>query len=51
MAFLKTSAITDAPDQLELILACLQEFILPIFQDFCAGRIFVKKWNAGGPWK
>jgi len=41
VAFLKTSAITDAPDQLESILACLREFISPIFQALCAGRTFV----------
>ena len=50
-AFLTTSAITEAPDQLELILNCLQEFILPIFQSSHAGRKFGKKWKAGGPWE
>jgi len=51
MAFLKTSVIPDAPDRLELILSCLQSFILPIFQSTLAGRKFGKKWKAGGPWK
>ena len=50
-AFLTTSAIMDVPDQLELILTCLQEFILPIFQSSHAGRKFGKKWKAGGPWE
>ena len=49
-AFIKTSAIADTPDQLEAILASLQEFIFPIFQRLCAERAFVKKWKAGGPW-
>jgi hypothetical protein len=50
-AFLKTSAITDAPDQLDSILTCLQEFILPIFESTHAGRKFGEKWKAGGPWE
>jgi predicted nucleotidyltransferase component of viral defense system len=50
-AFLKTSAILDAPDQLELILNCLQEFILPLFKSTYAGQLFGQKWKAGGPWE
>ncbi len=50
MAFMKTSTITDAPNQLETVLARLREFILPIFQALCAKQTFVKKWAAGGPW-
>ena len=50
-AFIRTSDIPDAPGQLIIILAYLQEFILPIFQELCAGRIFGKKWNAGGTWR
>lgn len=49
-AFLMTSTVADAPDQLELILSCLQEFILPIFQSTQAGQNFGKKWKVGGPW-
>lgn len=50
-AFLKTSAIPDAPGQLESILACLREFISPIFQALYMGRTFANKWSAAGPWK
>ena len=50
-AFLTTGDIIDAPDQLELILTCLQEFILPIFKSSHAGRKFRKQWKAGGPWR
>jgi hypothetical protein len=51
VAFLKTNAITDVPDRLELILNRLQEFILPIFQSTLTGRKFEKKWKVGGPWE
>jgi predicted nucleotidyltransferase component of viral defense system len=51
MAFLMTSTITDAPDQLELILVLLKKFILPIFESIRSGRKFGKKWKAGGPWR
>jgi hypothetical protein len=50
-AFLKTSAITDAPDQMVLILTCLREFILPIFESTRAEHKFGKKWKAKGPWE
>jgi predicted nucleotidyltransferase component of viral defense system len=50
-AFLTTSTVTDEPDQLELILSSLQDFILPIFRSTHARRKFVQKWKAGGPWK
>jgi len=50
-AFLKTSAITDAPDQLETVLAFLQIFILPVFQSTLTKQKFVKMWKPGGPWK
>jgi predicted nucleotidyltransferase component of viral defense system len=50
-AFLKTSTIKDAPDQLEIVLSFLQEFALPIFQSTHAVQKFTKKWKKGGPWK
>lgn len=50
-AFFTTSAITDVPDQMELVLMHLKEFILPIFESVRAGRKFGKKWKAGGPWR
>ena len=50
-AFLKTSAITDAPDQLETALAFLSAFILPVFQNTIAKQKFGKMWKPGGPWK
>ena len=49
-AFLDTSTIADAPDQLEAPLARLREFVLALFQDLCAGRTSVKRWTSGGPW-
>jgi Nucleotidyl transferase AbiEii toxin, Type IV TA system len=50
-AFLKTGSITDAPAQFELVLADLQEFILPVLKGMCEGRKPRRKWKAGGPWK
>ena len=50
-AFLKTSGITDAPDQLQTVLNCLREFILPIFESTRAEQKFGKKWKAGRPWE
>jgi predicted nucleotidyltransferase component of viral defense system len=49
-AFLKTSAIMNAPDQLEMILSCLREFILPIFQSARLAQKFTWEWKAGGLW-
>jgi predicted nucleotidyltransferase component of viral defense system len=51
VAFLKTGVIKDAPDHLELILAALREFILPVFQSTLAGIKFEKKWKMDGLWK
>ena len=50
-AFLKTSGITDAPDQLEVVLICLREFIDPVFESSRAGRKFEKRWKAGELWE
>jgi hypothetical protein len=50
-AFLKTSGITDVPNQIESIQTCLQEFILPVFRSTRAGKKFKKTWNVGGPWE
>jgi predicted nucleotidyltransferase component of viral defense system len=42
-AFLMTNTFTDAPDQLELVLECLQKFILPVFRSSHTGLKFGKK--------
>ena len=50
-AFLKTSAIMDAPDKFELILTRLREFILPIFESLQKDMRFKKTWKADRLWK
>jgi hypothetical protein len=50
-AFLTTSSITDVPERLEVLLARLQEFSLPIFASLQAEAKFEKTWTAGGPWR
>ena len=49
-AFLKSGTITDAPEQLDMILTRLREFILPLFESIRASRKFRKTWKVGGPW-
>ncbi len=44
-AFLRTSTIAGAPENMEIILARLREFILPIFESILAGRKFRKIWK------
>jgi predicted nucleotidyltransferase component of viral defense system len=50
-AFLKTGTLTDAPAQLETVLVCLREFILPIFQNILSGHTLEKRWSKLNKWK
>lgn len=50
-AFLKTSAITNAPNQMRIVLTRLQEFTSPIFESIRLKQTFEKKWQAGGLWE
>ena len=38
-AFLKTSGITDIPDQFKVVQDLLREFLLPIFQSLRVGQV------------
>jgi predicted nucleotidyltransferase component of viral defense system len=51
IAFLKTSTLTDVPDQMAVVLETLKEFILPILKNIHTGEKLEKTWKAGGPWK
>ena len=50
-AFLKTSAIADAPDPFDIILMRLKEFIIPVFESTHTGQRFEKTWKGCGPWR
>jgi predicted nucleotidyltransferase component of viral defense system len=50
-AFFLSSDIKDAPEQFEVVLVCLREFILPLFRDLRIEQSFGKVWTPRGPWK
>jgi predicted nucleotidyltransferase component of viral defense system len=51
LAFVKTSSIKDAPEQMETVIAHLRKFIFPVFESIRTDMKFTKTWSADGPWK
>jgi predicted nucleotidyltransferase component of viral defense system len=51
LAFVKTSSIKDAPEQVETVIAHLRKFISPVFESIRTDMKFTKTWSADGPWK
>jgi hypothetical protein len=49
-AFLKTSGVTDVPDQFNVLQDLLREFLLPIFQSLRVGQLFTKDWKHSKDW-
>lgn len=50
-AFLKTSGVTDLPDQFKVIQDLLRVFLLPIFQSLRGGQLFTKQWKNSKGWE
>lgn len=51
LAFVRTSSIKDAPEQMETVIAHLRKFIFPVFDSIRTDMKFTKTWSADGPWK
>ncbi len=50
-AFIQTSTIPDAPDELAKVLGVLREFLWPVLLATTQNRPFVNRWKAPGPWR
>lgn len=49
-AFLRRSQLSDAPENLEEVVAHLATFLGPVTQALSEGRPFAMSWTAPGPW-
>jgi hypothetical protein len=50
-AFLHTARVTEAPQDLGLVIEQVRAFLWPVLQALSQGQVLRETWSASGPWR